>query len=176
MKFNIRGNKELLDNSVKNYIENKIGKLNKYFSNPEEITANVLVKTVGINEVIEITIPIKKAILRAEVSNKDIYATVDLALEKLERQIRKNKTKIKHKNNKENIDVFIDFEVNEEDDNDGTIIKRKQIENKPMNEEEAILQMELLGHNFFIFNNVETGNISVVYKRKDENYGIIEMI
>lgn len=176
MKFNIRGSKDILDESVKNYIETKIGKLDKYFEKPNEITANILVKTAGIYEVIEVTIPIKRAILRAEVSNKDIYAAIDLVLEKLERQIRKNKTKIKHKSNKENIDVFIDFEITEDDNNEGKIIKRKEIENKPMDEEEAILQMDLLGHDFFIFKNITTDNIAVVYRRKDGNYGIIEMV
>ena len=165
-----------LDESVKNYIETKIGKLDKYFENPDEITANILVKESGIKETIEVTIPIKKAILRAEDSNKDIYAAIDLVLEKLERQIRKNKTKIKHKPNKENIDVFIDFEITEEEVNNNKIIKRKKVENKPMDEEEAILQMDLLGHDFFIFKNISTDNVAVVYRRKDGDYGIIEMI
>ena len=172
MKFNIRGSKDILDESVKNYIETKIGKLDKYFENPDEITANILVKESGIKETIEVTIPIKKAILRAEDSNKDIYAAIDLVLEKLERQIRKNKTKIKHKTNKENID----FEITEEEVNNNKIIKRKKVENKPMDEEEAILQMDLLGHDFFIFKNISTDNVAVVYRRKDGDYGIIEMI
>ena len=176
MKFNIRGSKDILDESVKNYIETKIGKLDKYFENPDEITANILVKESGIKEPIEVTIPITKAILRAEDSNKDIYAAIDLVLEKLERQIRKNKTKIKHKTNKENIDVFIDFEITEEEVNNNKIIKRKKVENKPMDEEEAILQMDLLGHDFFIFKNISTDNVAVVYRRKDGDYGIIEMI
>ena len=176
MKFNIRGSKDILDESVKNYVETKIGKLDKYFENPDEITANILVKESGIKETIEVTIPIKKAILRAEDSNKDIYAAIDLVLEKLERQIRKNKTKIKHKTNKENIDVFIDFEITEEEVNNNKIIKRKKVENKPMDEEEAILQMDLLGHDFFIFKNISTDNVAVVYRRKDGDYGIIEMI
>ena len=176
MKFNIRGSKDILDESVKNYIETKIGKLDKYFENPDEITANILVKESGIKETIEVTIPIKKAILRAEDSNKDIYAAIDLVLEKLERQIRKNKTKIKHKTNKESIDVFIDFEITEEEVNNNKIIKRKKVENKPMDEEEAILQMDLLGHDFFIFKNISTDNVAVVYRRKDGDYGIIEMI
>ena len=154
MKFNIRGSKDILDESVKNYIETKIGKLDKYFENPDEITANILVKESGIN----------------------IYAAIDLVLEKLERQIRKNKTKIKHKTNKENIDVFIDFEITEEEVNNNKIIKRKKVENKPMDEEEAILQMDLLGHDFFIFKNISTDNVAVVYRRKDGDYGIIEMI
>lgn len=175
MKFNIRGSKEIMDESVKSYIEAKIGKIGKYFEHPEEIIANVLVKTVGVQEAIEITIPIKKAILRTEVMHKDIYAAIDLSVEKLERQIRKNKTKIKHRVNRENIDVFNDFTTTEEEQQEGIIIKRKKIESKPMNEEEAILQMDLLGHNFFMFNNNQTGKISVVYRRNDENYGIIEM-
>ena len=176
MKFNIRGSKDILDESVKNYIETKIGKLDKYFENPDEITANILVKESGIKETIEVTIPIKKAILRAEDSNKDIYAAIDLVLEKLERQIRKNKTKIKHKTNKENIDVFIDFEITEEEVNNNKIIKRKKVENKPMDEEEAILQMELLGHQFYLFKNIDTSKEAVVYKRKNGGYGLIESL
>ena len=112
MKFNIHGSKDILDESVKDYIEAKVGKLNKYFENPDEITANVTVRTSGVKEVIEVTIPIKRAILRAEERNDDIYASIDLVSDKLERQIRKNKTKIKHnKASKETIDVFIDFET-----------------------------------------------------------------
>ena len=177
MKFNIRGSKDILDESVKDYIEAKVGKLNKYFENPDELTANVTVRTSGVKEVIEVTIPIKRAILRAEERNDDIYASIDLVSDKLERQIRKNKTKIKHnKANRETIDVFIDFETTPKDDEEGTIIKRKTIDHKPMGEEEAILQMELSGHDFFMFKSVETDNVAVVYKRKDGDYGIIEMV
>ena len=148
MKFNIRGSKDILDESVKNYIETKIGKLDKYFENPDEITANILVKESGIKETIEVTIPIKKAILRAEDSNKDIYAAIDLVLEKLERQIRKNKTKIKHKTNKENIDVFIDFEITEEEVNNNKIIK-KTIEklNEKKTKIKFIMQEDLVKFN-----------------------------
>lgn len=174
MKFNIRGSKEILDESVKNYIETKIGKLNKFFEKPEEICATVSVKTVNINEVIEVTIPIRKAILRSEVSNKDIYTAIDLVLEKLESQLRRNKTKL-HKQNKENNPIFTDFESVEEPE-EKNIIKRKKIEDKPMSEEEAILQMELLDHDFFMFHNIKTGNISVIYRRKDQNYGLIEIV
>ena len=141
----------------------------------DTLTANVTVRTSGVKEVIEVTIPIKRAILRAEERNDDIYASIDLVSDKLERQIRKNKTKIKHnKANRETIDVFIDFETTPKDDEEGTIIKRKTIDHKPMGEEEAILQMELSGHDFFMFKSVETDNVAVVYKRKDGGYGIIE--
>lgn len=176
MKFNVRGNKEVLSDSVRAYVESKVGKLNKYFENPDEITANVVVKVIGISQIVEVTIPMKGVILRAEVGSKDIYSSIDLVLEKLESQIRKNKTKMKNRNNKEVIDLFIDFELTEGENDTGKLIKRKEIDSKPMNEEEAILQMDLLGHDFFMFKNIDTDNVAVVYKRKDGNYGIIEMI
>lgn len=172
MEFIIRGNKVEVTDAIRNYIENKIGRLDKYFSNPTEIKANIVIKTRGINQIIEITIPIKKNILRCEESNKDLYAAIDIASDKLERQIRKNKTKLKHKK----VDnVFIDFEVDEEETKVETISKRKVIDNKPMSEEEAILQMNLIDHDFFIFQNTDTNNMSVIYKRKDGDYGIIEI-
>lgn len=174
MKINIRGNKIEITDSMKNYIEEKLGKVDKYFDNPSDIAANVVVKEDGILHKIEVTIPIKGAILRAEVSDKDLYAAIDIVSEILERQIRKNKTKMKNRN-KENYDLFIDFEVPEDELETGQIIRRKEIDTKPMDEEEAILQMELLGHDFFIFKNIDTDNISVIYRRKDSNYGIIDM-
>ncbi|MBP3460799.1 MAG: ribosome-associated translation inhibitor RaiA [Bacilli bacterium] len=175
MKYNIRGSKMEVTNSIKKYIEEKIGKLNKYFENPDEITASVLIKESGINDKVEVTIPIKNAILRAEMSNKDLYSAIDLVVEKLERQIRKNKTRM-HKIQKDSvIDAFIDFDITEEEEKENCIVKRKTIEMKPMNEEEAILQMNLLGHDFFIFKNSDTEELSVVYRRKDDQYGIIDV-
>ncbi|MDD3453337.1 MAG: ribosome-associated translation inhibitor RaiA [Bacilli bacterium] len=173
MKFNIRGNKMEITEAIKNYIEKKLGKLNKYFENPDELTANVLVKSNGLNQTVEITIPIKKSILRAEESHKDLYAAIDIITDKLERQIRKNKTRSKNKKATENL--FIDFEISDEEAIEEPIVKRKVIDNKPMSEEEAVLQMNLLGHEFFIFENTKTSNMSVIYRRKDGNYGIIEI-
>lgn len=175
MKLNIRGSKLEITDAIKSYLESKVQKLDKYFENPEEITANIVAKTKGVNQTVEITIPIKKAILRVEESNNDLYSSIDLAVDKLERQIRKNKTKIKQKNNRDRFDMFVDFEIEEEFEEPETIVKRKTIDMKPMSEEEAILQMDLLGHEFFIFKNSDTDNNSVLYKRKDGNYGIIEM-
>lgn len=174
MKFNIRGSKIEVTEPIKAYIEEKIGKLNKYFENPEELTANVVIRLSGIYQVVEVTIPIKKGILRGETQNKDLYAAIDLVSEKMERQIRKNKTRSKQKKN-QNLDLFIDFEVTEEEQEEHTIVKRKEIETKPMSEEEAILQMNLLSHDFFIFKDMETDQYAVVYRRKDENYGIMEI-
>ena len=173
MLLNIRGDKLEVTDSIKNYIEEKLKRLDKYFETPEDLKANIVVRTRGIDQIIEVTIPIKKAILRAEETNKDLYAAIDKVTDKLERSIRKNKTKIKRRK-VENMDVFLDFEVEEEEEQ--KIVKRKQINNKPMSEEEAILQMDLLDHDFFIFQNTETNNMSVIYKRKDNSYGIIEII
>lgn len=172
MRYNIRGSKVEVTDSIRSYISEKLDRLNKYFENADEYTANVLIKVNGIHQTVEVTIPIRKVILRAEVTNQDLYCSIDLVVDKLERQIRKNKTRM-NKSTKEN--YVIDFEVSDEEVEEGKIIKRKTIDNKPMSEEEAILQMELLGHEFFIFNNSDTNLDSVLYKRKDGNYGIIEI-
>ena len=175
MKFIIRGQKLEVTESIKSYIEEKIGKLDKYFENPEELTATVVVRVRGKEQIVEVNVPSKKVILRAEESNEDLYASIDLVSDKLERQIRKNKTKIRSKKSKANYESFIvDFEVEKEEENENLIVKRKELDTKPMSEEEAVLQMELVGHPFFIFKNATTDNISVVYKRKDGNYGIID--
>lgn len=175
MKFNIRGNKLEVTDAIKSYVESKLGKLDKYFGDTAEITANVVVSSKGVSQRVEVTIPIKKIILRAEESHKDLYAAIDLVSDKLERQIRKNKTRIKNRSSREVIDTFADFEISEEEETEDSIVKRKVIDSKPMNEEEAILQMNLLGHDFFIFKNVDTDNVAVIYKRKDSDYGLIEI-
>lgn len=174
MLFNIRGSKMEITDSIRSYIENKLGKLNKYFGNPDNITANISVKSYGKEQTVEVTIPIKGGILRAEESHKDLYASIDLVTDKLERQIRKNKTRI-HKTSNKNFDVFIEFEVETDEEVEETIVKRKVVDPKPMSEEEAILQMNLIGHEFFIFKDADTNCEAVLYKRKDGNYGIIEM-
>ena len=171
MRLTIRGDKLVVTDAIKSYIEEKIAKLDKYFENPEDLSANIVVRTRGVEQIIEVTIPIKKAILRSEESHKDLYAAIDKVTDKLERSIRKNKTKIKRRK-VETMDVFLDFEAEEETEQ--KIVKRKTIDNKPMSEEEAILQMELIGHEFFVFRDVDNDNVSILYRRKDGDYGIIE--
>lgn len=174
MKYNIRGEKVEITPSIRSYIEDKIGKLNKYFENPDQINANVVIKVRGKEQKIEITVPAMHYTLRSEESHDDLYAAIDLTVDKLERQIRKNKTKINARNKKNIIQNFeLDLEDSLEDD-DSKVLKRKKIEMKPMDEEEAILQMQMLGHSFFVFKNVDTDSICVLYVRKDGNYGIIE--
>lgn len=175
MRFNIHGKKVEVTEAIETYIETKIGKLDKYFENPEELTATVVIRIRNTEQIVEVTIPAKGVILRAEESHKDLYAAIDLVSEKIERQIRKNKTRLrKHNKRKENIAEFIlDFDIAQDQDEE-VVVKRKQIDMKPMSEEEAILQMELLGHAFFAFKDVETGNVCILYRRKDNNYGLIE--
>ena len=174
MKFNIRGNKLDITPSIKSYIEEKIGRLDKYLENPNEITANVVAKIRGKDQIVEVTIPIKKFILRGEEAHTDLYAAIDLVSDKIERQIRKNKTKMKKSAQKDSIMSFnLAFDEPVEEENK-TIVKRKKIEMKPMSEEEAILQMELVDHDFYVFKDIKTEQVSIIYKRKDNNYGIIE--
>ena len=173
MNINIRGKKIEVTDAIKNYIEEKIGKVDKYLKN-DNLDAHILIKLRGRDQVVEVTINTKNFVLRAEEACNDLYAAIDKVADKLERQIRKNKTRMHKKINKEKI---IDFELSDikdsEESND--IVKRKIIDTKPMNEEEAILQMELLGHDFFAFKNANTNSINVIYKRKDNNYGILEI-
>lgn len=174
MKFNIHGKKLDVTSSIKSYIEEKIGRLDKYFENPDDITATALIKLRGNNQVVEVTINANKYMLRGEETHKDLYAAIDKVSDKMERQIRKNKTRMSKRINK-GIDIGFNLDFEEPEENDNVIVKRKVIENKPMDEEEAILQMELSGHEFFAFKNMDTNEVNILYKRKDGNYGILEI-
>ena len=171
MKYLIRGDKYENTDSIKEYIEAKLSRLDKYIKDSDDIEAVVLTKKEGRRYKIEVTIPTKDFTLRNEVVDDDLYAAIDLVIDKLERQVRKNKEKLNKKKK-----VIEDFEIDIEDNfmEEEVIVKRKSIELKPIDEEEAILQMELLGHNFFVYKDIETGKICVLYKRKNGNYGIIE--
>ena len=172
MKYIIRGEKVEVTEAIKNYITEKIGKLDKYFQKPEEIKANVLIKIRGLEQIVEVTIPIKKIVLRCEERNEDLYKAIDLASDKLERQLRKNKTKMMKQ--KKDITKEMKFEELESIEEKEEIVKRKKIEMKPMSEEEAMMQMDLIDHDFFVYKDVETKTVNVIYKRKDGTFGIIE--
>jgi len=176
MKINIRGDKVEITEAMKNQIMEKMKKLDQYFENPDEITAHVLIRVRGQNQTIEVTVPTKRFTLRREETMEDLYAAINLVVDKLERQIRKNKTRLNRKyKNCDKFEMNMDFIVEESEEEEKKIVKRKEIEMKPMDEEEAILQMELLGHDFFIFKNEPESCISVVYKRKNDSYGIINV-
>ena len=171
MIYNIRGDKILVTDAIKDYITEKLGRLDKYFKN-DELNVNVLIKVKGFNQTIEVTIPTPNFTIRNEESAEDLYAAIDLVTDKIERQIRKNKTKLQSKKIKGR-DIAIDY-VEDIDDEDNKVVKRKTIEVKPMSEEEAIIQMELLGHSFYLFKDATSSKPTLVYKREDGNYGVIE--
>jgi len=176
MKYIIRGDKLTVTKSINEYIEEKLNRLNKYYENHSNIECKVLIRAKNNMQTIEVTIPLNKFILRAEVTDKDLYAAIDLAVDKLEGQIRKNKTKLKNRYEKvEEIEMNFDFEELIDEDEKLDIVKRKDITTKPMDEEEAILQMQLLNHDFFVFKNTDEECVSVIYKRKDNSYGIINV-
>lgn len=169
MKYIIRGDNT---HSIKEYIESKLDRLDKYF-NEKEYEASVLTKKEGRMQKIEVTIPTDTFTLRNEAVSEDLYAAIDDVIDKLERQIRKNKDKINKKNNRRIIDDF-DALLEDEFYEVEKVVKRKKLDLKPMDEEEAIIEMEMLGHDFFVFKDSDTDKICVLYKRKNGNYGIIE--
>ncbi len=173
MELIIRGDKIEITKAMKDYLNEKLKRLDKYLEKSENVRANIVVKVKGHLQTIEITIPLHNFIIRSEETQDDFYAAVDKAIDIMERQIRKNKTKIKAKATKTKIDFNI-IDIEEEEHEESNIIKRKRIEVKPMDEEEAILQLELLGHEFYLFKNVDTNKEAVVYKRKNGGYGLIE--
>ena len=173
MKCKIRGEKIKVTAAIREYVETKLSRLDKYFKDAD-VDANVLIRIRGNQQIIEVTIPYDKYTLRSEDRQDDLYAAIDLVIDKLEGQIRKSKTKLK-KQIKKSDDFFnFDYELTKEEKEESKIVKRKTLEMKPMDEEEAILELELLGHDFFIYKDAHTNEVNVLYKRKDGNYGVIE--
>lgn len=175
MEIIIRGDKMKITEAMNNYINEKLGRLDKYLENSDTVRANVIVKVKNHEQTVEITIPLKSFILRSEETKEDFYAAVDKTIDKLERQVRKNKTRLMSKQVKPSYDFNFDkIVIEDEQEEEHQIVKRKKVEVKPMDEEEAILQMELLGHQFYMYKDSETNKATVIYKRSDGNYGLIE--
>ncbi len=178
MKISIRGDKIKVTESMNNYVTEKLKKIDKYLDNPDEVNASVVVRVEKKGQKVEITIPLKNFILRAEETQEDIYTAVDIIIDKIERRIRKNKTKIASQAKKsreiKGFALASIEDLKDEEESETKIVKRKKVGVKPMSEEEAILQMELLGHDFYLFLNDDTMKPTLVYKRKDNQYGIIE--
>jgi putative sigma-54 modulation protein len=169
MKYTIRGQKLEVTDAIRDYAVSKIDKMEKYFENPDEVSVKVVFSIRGREQKVEITINSINFDLRSEVSHNDMYAAIDLAVDKLEQQMRKFKSKLMSKERVEIVyDDIIDDDVLEE------VVKRKKVYLKPMDEEEAIMQMELLGHTFFVFKDIKTEKVNVLYKRLDGAYGVIE--
>ncbi|STA91436.1 SSU ribosomal protein S30P [Clostridium cochlearium] len=154
-------------------MEKKLEKLDKYFK--PDIEAQVTLSVEKNRQIIEVTIPFNGVILRGEEANEDMYASIDLVIDKLERQIRKQKTKLQKRMHGDSLRFqFIPDYEGDKSKEESKIVKTKRFAMKPMSSEEAVLQMELIGHNFFVFENGDTGEVNVIYKRKDGNYGLIE--
>ncbi len=174
MKTYIYARNITLTDGLKEAVETKLNRLDKYFSQPVEARATLSVTKM--DQTFEVTIPFGNVLLRAEESSDDMYKSIDLVQDKLERQIRKYKTKIERKAGDQSVrfnDTAFTQSEELEGDDAPKIVRTKKISMKPMSKEEAVLQMELLGHNFYVFED-EEGETGVVYKRKDGNYGLLE--
>lgn len=176
MKIRIFGKNIKVTEGIKSDIEKKLGKLDKYLA--EDTPVDVTLSVDKDDQKVEVTIPVKGNIIRAEEVSDDMYATIDIVEETIERQIVKYKKKIidKKKAARESFQTdFFDADYNYDDEEDEVkIVKTKRFGIKPMVPEEACVQMDLIGHNFFVFLNAETNEVNVVYKRKNGAYGLIE--
>ena len=172
MRYTISGKNIDVTDGLREAVENKIGKLERYFSPDTEVVATMSIER-G-RQKIEVTIPVKGTIIRAEQDSTDMYVSIDLVGEIIERQIKRYRTKLIDK--KQSALSFSEAFLQEETDHEEPvkIVKTKRFAMKPMDPEEACVQMELLGHNFFMFLNSETDEVNVVYKRKANSYGLIE--
>ena len=172
MNLVISGKNLDITEGLRSAVEEKIGKLERYFTDSTEV--HVTLSTEKNRQKIEITIPMKGSIIRAEEVSSDMYVSIDLVEEVIERQLRKYKNKLidKEQNAVHLNQEFIDEDAYEEEEIQ--IIRSKKFAMKQMDPEEACVQMELLGHNFFVFRNSETEEVNVVYKRKGNTYGLIE--
>lgn len=178
MNLQLRGKNTEVTEGLRNYIEKRFAKLEKYFT--REMTGTVTLIIERNEHIIEATIPINRFILRAEESSHDMYTSIDNVVEKIERQVRKYKTRVNRKGKQVGMD-YLPFTTTEEPEsteedviNNDRIEKTKTFVVKPMDVEEAIMQLELVDHDFFVFLNDKTDEIEVVYRRKGNKYGLIQ--
>ena len=174
MRYTISGKNINITPGLKDAVESKLGKLERYFSPDTEVQVTLSVEK-G-RQKIEVTIPVKGSIIRAEQDSSDMYVSVDLVEEIIERQLRKYKTKLiaKQQGGHDFRQEFIESDTSAAESDEIEIVRTKRFGIKPMFPEDACIQMELLGHNFFVFYNAETEQVNVVYKRKGNTYGLIE--
>ncbi|MCX8129204.1 MAG: ribosome-associated translation inhibitor RaiA [Clostridia bacterium] len=173
MKFIVSGKNIEVTEALKEKVISKMGKLEKFFNPGTEVHVTMSVQKN--RQILEVTIPFNGVVLRAEEANDDMYASIDKVIDVLERQIRKNKTRLEKKLH-ETAFVIDNFAIKEDiaEEHEFKVVRSKRFAIKPMDVEEAVLQMNLLGHEFFVFSNADTNAVNVVYKRKDGNYGLIE--
>jgi len=182
MKFHIRGKNVEVTDALREYAEKKVGRLERYFEAPPSSDVHITLSVNKNKHTVEVTIPFSGVTLRAEEKSADMYASIDLVIDKLERQIRKHKTRVNRRVRQEGTQRAVFKESFEqapvsaayEEEDAFEVVRQKRFTLKPMDMQEAILQMNLLGHNFYVFANSETSGVNVVYKREDGRYGLIE--
>lgn len=177
MRLDIRGRNIEITDALKDYTTKRLSKLEKYID--DNRIAQIALSLEGEDHKVEVTIPLNGLILRGEVSAQDMYSAIDMVVEKLEKQIEKHKTKLYKSHRGLGLKQIVDDEVRRQLETKETpekfrILRTKRFALKPMDEEEAIMQMSLLGHSFFVFFNASSDEVNVVYKRKDGNFGLIE--
>lgn len=168
MNIHVRGKNVEVTDALREYVEKRLGKLDKYFDDLKE--ANVTLVVEKADHRVEVTIPVSGMILRGEETTADMYSSIDLVMDKLERQLEKYKARLSRKIRM--VDVKPEAVADVADD--ASVIKTKRFAVKPMPVDEAVMQMNLIGHSFFVFSNAETEEVNVVYRRKDGKYGLIE--
>ena len=172
MRYTITGKNIEVTEGLRQAVYDKIGKLERYFNKDTEVHVTLSVEKD--RQKIEVTIPVKGSIIRSEQVSNDMYVSIDLVEEVIERQLRKYKNKIVDRKQAPGNFQQEYLEKDYEEDEEVKIIRTKKFDIKPMYPEDACVQMELLGHNFFVFVNAETDQVNVVYKRKGNTYGLIE--
>ncbi len=171
MIISVRGKNIQVTPALKEYVEKRIGKLGRFFESQQE--AQVTLSVQKDSHRVEVTMPLNGYVLRGEEETADMYASVDMVLDKLERQVEKYKTRIARKLKDESIRDMVPA-AGQGVEEEPRVVRTKRFAIKPMPVDEAILQMNLVGHSFFVFSNAETEEVNVLYKRKDGNYGLIE--
>ncbi len=185
MNLTVKGRNLVLTEAISSYTEEKIGRLGKYLTDGSRCEVEMWTEknpSIADNQVVEVTIFTKGPVIRAREASPDIYASIDLVFEKLERQVKKYRGKLQQHQGvpmgeafgSEGFRLTEAVEAVEEEASMPRIVKTKQFMAKPMTPEEAALQLELVGHDFFVFTNAESQETAVVYRRRDGNYGLIE--
>ena len=173
MNISVRGRNIEVTDALVNHAKKKLGKLSRYLADAE---TQVVLSVIRDEHIVEVTVLMNGLILRGEESTNDMYASIDLVVDKLERQVAKYKTRLNKSLRQRGLRAISGrlAGVEQQDEEEPKVVKTKRFPLKPMDLEEAILQMNLLGHDFFVFANAETETVNVLYRRKDGNYGLID--
>ncbi len=180
MKFDIVGRNVEVSPAMQEYVEKKIGKLKKYFDGVDKVDTRVTFKVEKGKHIVEVTIPLHGTIIRGEERSGDMYASVDLVAEKLERQLARYKDRVNHRRSVHGVHgqheakIINEAVVEMPGEDFPKLMRTKRFDFKPMDAEEAVMQMDLIGHDFYVFANSSTNKVNVVYRRRDGNYGLIE--